>query len=65
MLLTIGMKLTGTHFTGIIEVKSISETDNELKVALTKDNSRWLESWNLAHTLIGIDQGEYRILCRL
>lgn len=64
MTITIGTILTGRYFTGNIEVTGIYETDNELKVKLTKDNSVWLETWNLEHTISGLNQGEYRILCR-
>ncbi|MDC7249488.1 MAG: hypothetical protein PQJ49_06205 [Sphaerochaetaceae bacterium] len=56
MELVTGLKFTGKWFTGKIEVLSVDEDKNELKVYL---NDSWEETWNLEHTRIGFSRGDY------
>ncbi len=64
----IGTIFTGKHFKGRVEVLGIDEANNILRVSLTKPNisngkttsfSNWNEDWNLKHTKVGFEQGEY------
>jgi hypothetical protein len=65
MKLVIGLTFTGLWFKGKVLVQDVIEDKNELKVRLqndindTEDDYWWWETWNLQHTRIGIDKGDY------
>lgn len=57
------MTFSDKHFTGRAEVTKILFDENILKVRLTipvnERYSEWDEDWNLDHTMIGFEDGEY------
>jgi hypothetical protein len=60
--LTEGLIFTGKHFEGTIQIESIDEAANILNVKLTKEVSFWREEFNLEHTKVGFENGEYKLL---
>ena len=56
-----GDVFSGKYFQGRIEVESVSEETNELFVdlRLNEKNMNWTETWNLQHTLWGLECGDY------
>lgn len=61
MNLEVGSVFTGRWFTGRVEVTKIEE--NALHVSLQQKHetyiSNWNEVWNLDHTKIGFNRGDY------
>lgn len=49
-----GFVFTGKWFDGKVEVVSVN--GNDLVVRL---NDSWQETWNLKHTIVGFDNGDY------
>lgn len=55
-----GMKFTSKHFKGHVEILEILESQNVLKVKSVRRFDRYHdEDWNLEHTIIGFDRGDY------
>lgn len=61
-----GAVFTGKWFTGRVEVLEVKPKENKLEVKLfsnydadTEKDYYWFEDWNLGHTLIGFNNGDY------
>jgi len=58
-----GLVFTGKHFTGRVEVLSVDEKENTIKVDLKTQAGtavvNWSEDWNLEHTQWGFEGGVY------
>jgi len=65
MELSVGMTFTGSIqcFTGRIEVLEVDDSNNRLRVGLTKKHetftSNWNEDWDLQDTIWGFERGDY------
>ncbi len=55
-----GFLFTGKWFTGLVEVLSTNKNDLEVKLrSQINSGSYWYETWNLEHTKVGFQQGDY------
>lgn len=57
----VGLKFTSLHFSASAEVVAIREDVNEVDVKLisSEGHARIVKGWNLQHTKLMFDRGEY------
>lgn len=55
-----GLKFKSKWFEGTVEVLEVLKETNILKVKISKsETSWWFEDWNLEHTYVGFERGDY------
>lgn len=58
--LTTGAVFMSKHFKGHVEVLEMKESDNVLQVKVIRSHEHYhQEDWNLEHTLVGFQRGDY------
>lgn len=59
-----GIKFLGKWFKGLCVVDVVNEEDNDLEVLITSEYGQTrMEHWNLLHTILGFETGDYEICC--
>jgi hypothetical protein len=61
--IAIGKKFTSKWFQGECEMISCDIDKNELWVRITRDTNSHTEAWNLEHTKVGFERGDY-VACK-
>lgn len=58
-MVAVGSTFKSKWFEGVVEVTGMNEEKNELEVYISRGEHGHPETWNLAHTEVGFDRGDY------
>ena len=65
MIIVTGTVLQHTHdsewFARVLEIRE-DANEAEMYISREQGGDGWIETWNLAHTRAGLDQGEYKVI---